>query len=103
MALVAVFAFALTAQAAKLTIINKTASEIHAIYISDSNSTNWEENVIDGYLLPSGNRLDIQITGSYKQFDLRVEDEEGNYEEYSNFPGKTREITLRGEGDSEYR
>ena len=103
MALVAVFVFALAAQAATLTVINRSASEIHAIYISSSNTNSWEENIIDGYRLPSGNKLDIRINGSYRQFDIRVEDEEGNYEEYTKFPGNTREITLFGDGDSEYR
>jgi hypothetical protein len=90
------------AQAASLKIINQSASEIHAIYISDSGSNDWEENIIDGYKLPSGNQVDIQIP-SYKKFDLRVEDKGGNYEDYSEFPGNTRQITLKGGGDSAYR
>lgn len=96
---------ALSAQALakKLTITNNTASEIHAIYISDGDSNDWEENIIEGYMLPSGNEVEIQIEGSYKQFDLRVEDEEGNYEDYMEFPGKTSQIVLHGEGDAEYR
>lgn len=103
MAFVAFFVFTGLAQAAALKLSNKSASDIHAIYISDSGTNDWEENIIEGYILPSGNEVDIQITGSYKFFDLRVEDGDGNSEEYDKFPGKTRQITLRGGGDSEYR
>ena len=98
-----VFAFTQTgAEAATLKLVNQTASEIHAIYISDSGTDNWEENIIDGYMLPSRNQVDIQIP-KYKNFDLRVEDNKGNSEDYTGFPGNTRQIILKGGGDSEYR
>lgn len=103
MALIVLFAFAPMAEAAALKIANKSASEIHAIYISDSGTDEWEENIIEGYLLPSGNELSVQINGSYDSFDVRVEDEAGNYEEYSGFPGKTRKIEIHGGGESKYQ
>lgn len=99
---VAAFAYAPEAKAAKLRLTNKSASEIHAIYISDGGASDWEENIIDGYRLPSGNTVDIQIP-KYGTFDLRVEDDEGNHEIYYDFPGKTTEIVLKGNNDSEYR
>lgn len=103
-ALVALTLSPLSAEAASaLKIVNGTASEIHAIYISDSGTDSWEENIISGYMLPPGNEVDIQINGSYGQFDLRVEDGDGNYEEYTNFPGNTSQIILNGGGDSEYQ
>ena len=103
MVFVAAFAFAHAADAARLKLLNNTASDIHAIYISDSNTNNWEENIIEGYMLPSGNELDIEIPGTYKNFDLRVEDEDGNSENYQAFPGKTKQIILNGAGESEYQ
>jgi hypothetical protein len=90
------------AQAGTLNITNASASEIHAIYISDSATNDWEENILEGYYLPSGNEVDIQIP-NYKSFDLRVEDASGNYEDYQGFPGNTKEIMLQGGGDSQYR
>ena len=97
-----VLAFSQTdSQAANLKLTNSSASEIHAIYISDSGTDDWEENIIDGYLLPPGNEVDIQIP-SYKSFDLRVEDESGNYEDYTQYPGKTKQITIKGGGQSTY-
>ena len=103
-ALVIGFTFmAFPAQAGNLKPVNKSASEIHAIYISDSGAEDWEENLIEGYLLPPGNDLTIQIHGSYHQFDLLVEDDMGNDEDYRNFPGSTTMITIKGDGESEYR
>ena len=104
--LAALTLFALTAMtldAAALGITNSSASEIHAIYISSSGTDNWEENIIVGYMLPPGNEVDVQIPSGYGQFDLRVEDGSGNYEEYLGFPGNTSQINLHGGGDSEYR
>ena len=102
LACLSILFFQADAQAAMLKLENASSSEIHAIYISDSGSANWEENIIDGYLLPPGNAVDIQIP-SYKSFDLRVEDEAGNYEDYSDFPGRTRYIKIQGGGQSSYR
>ena len=85
-----------------LKLENASSSEIHAIYISDGRASNWEENIIDGYMLPPGKTVDIEIP-SYRTFDLRVEDETGDHEDYADFPGKTRYIKLKGNGQSEYR
>ena len=93
---------AASAEAATLTLINQSASEIHAIYISDSGTDDWEENVLEGYMLPPGNQLDIQIP-SYRGFDLLLEDECGNSEDYRDFPGGTRQITIMGGGQSRYQ
>ena len=98
-----VLAFSQTdAQAGILKLANKSASEIHAIYISDSNTDDWEENIIEGYMLPPGNVVDVEIP-AYKSFDLLVEDDDGNNEDYRGFPGNTREITIQGGGRSTYR
>ncbi|MDR2488177.1 MAG: hypothetical protein LBD42_01545 [Desulfovibrio sp.] len=98
------FAFSPSAaQAGSLNLVNQSASDIHAIYICDSGADNWEENLIAGYKFPSGNQLTIQIQGSYRSFDLRVEDGEGNSEDYFDFPGNTKSIVIKGGGDSEYQ
>ena len=99
-----VLAFSLaSAQAAVLKLTNKSASEIHAIYISASGTDEWEENIIEGAMLPPGNVLDIEIPAYDKGFDLMVEDEEGNSEDYRGFPAKTKQIVLKGGGESEYK
>ena len=100
--LFALAAIPFSVEAASVKIVNNTASEIHGIYISDSSSDDWEENVIDGSYLPPGNELEIQIP-NYTKFDLRVEDNEDNYEDYRGFPGNATTIVLNGEGDADFQ
>jgi len=90
------------AEAANLRIINRSGSDIHAIYISSSGSRDWEENIIEGEYLPSGNEFTIDVRANYRFFDLRVEDRSGNSVDYFEFPGRTRVITIRRGGQSEY-
>lgn len=92
-----------TAQAGSLTIVNQSASNINAIYISDSGASDWEENIIGGSTLPSGNEITVQIQGRYNKFDLRVEAVGGGEEDYYEFPGSTTRIAIKGGGQSEYR
>jgi len=89
------------ANAATVSIVNQSSSELHAIYISGSGAGDWEENIIDGYVLPAGNEVDINIP-NYSKFDLRIEDGDGNYEEYYEFPGKVSKIYLQGGGESSF-
>ena len=101
-----IFSFVLissSAQAGNLTLINQSGFEIHAIYISDSGTDDWEENIIEGYMLPSGNQMNVEIQGGYQQFDLLIEDGNGNSEDYRDFPGRTTSITFKGGGQSTYR
>ena len=91
------------AHAGSITIVNQSASNLNAIYISDSGEGDWEENIIEGLTLPSGNELEVQINGSYSKFDLRVEAAGGGEEDYYEFPGKTRRIIIKGGGNSEYQ
>ena len=95
-------AVSLTASA-DITIRNSTSSEISAIYISGSDTDDWEENVIEGYVLPAGNEFTIPVKGSYDSFDLRVESTEGGSEDYMDFPGQTSFIELKGAGKSNYK
>ena len=92
----------LTAKA--LTLVNGTSSEINAVFISDSGTDDWEENLIpEGYVLPPGNKLEVKIEGSYKSFDLLIKSSDGGEEDYRDFPGKTKLIEFKGEGNSNYK
>lgn len=94
---------AVPANAADLNIINNTGVDIHAVYISSSGTNDWEENVIDGNYLPNGNEFTVNIHGSYNKFDLRIEDKDGNSQEYYEFPGSTNQIELQTNGKSQYQ
>ncbi len=96
--------FSFGAYAGTLTLVNGSASDLSAIYISDSGTSSWEENLIpEGSVLPAGNYIDVDIQGSYNKFDLRIESTEGGYEDYFDFPGNASKITLKGGGQSEYQ
>lgn len=92
----------LDASAATFTLINGTSSEISEVYISSSGADNWEENVIDGYVLPSGNQVNINIP-NYQTFDLLIRSSDGGEEDYREFPGNVSSITLEGAGNSSYQ
>ena len=97
------FAFSqIDAQAATLKLTNKSSSDLHSIYISPSGTDNWEENIIEGMMLPSGNEVDVEIP-NYQSFDLMVKDDQGGEEDYRDFPGKTKQITIQGGGQSTHR
>ena len=92
----------LDVSAATFTLINGTSSEISEVYISSSGDDNWEENVIDGYVLPSGNQVNINIP-NYQKFDLLIRSSDGGEEDYREFPGNVSSITLEGAGNSSYQ
>jgi len=89
-------------EAGALTIVNKTDSDIYAVYVSEGGSKHWEDNAIVGGYLPRGYELEIGIKSGWESFDLRVENAEGNYEDYRNFPGNAARIDLNGGGDADY-
>jgi hypothetical protein len=93
----------LAAQAGSLTIVNRSTSILSAIYISASSEDDWEENLLDGSRLSPGKEFTIQIRGSYRKFDLRIEAADGGEEDYFEFPGNTKRIIIKGGGDSEYQ
>ena len=96
--------FSFGAFAGTLTLVNGSSSDLSGIYISDSGTNSWEENLVpEGSVLPAGNYIDVNIQGSYNKFDLRVESTEGGYEDYFEFPGNVSKITIKGGGESEYQ
>lgn len=96
MAIVAVFTFGvffLSAVAATETnaqgrqdfvLINKTGVEIYALYVTPHSSDDWGEDILGVDTLL--NNEDAEITFSRKEkakyWDLRVEDEDGNFIEW---------------------
>ncbi len=96
-------AFATVSANADILIQNLTSSEISGIYISDASSDDWEENLIEGYVLPPGNEITITVNGQYDKFDMRVESTEGGSEDYLGFPGSVYQISLQGAGKSEIK
>jgi hypothetical protein len=102
MAVVMVMALSVAAEAAKIDIINKTGVEIHELYLSDSGTDDWEEDVLGEDTLPNGKTLRIDVSGSVDSFDLKIVDEEGDSLEFRKLDGDASEITLKNDGTAEY-
>ncbi len=68
----------------RLSLDNSTGASFRALYLSPSDSTGWEEDVLGGEGLPPGETLDIQFgPGERAAFwDLRVEAVDGHYAEW---------------------
>lgn len=61
------------------TLVNETGVEIHEIYLSPSNSNDWEEDVLGDDVLADGEEIDIEFDGSdEKYWDLMIKDQDGN-------------------------
>lgn len=62
-------------------LINETGVEIHAVYVSPSDSDDWEKDVLGKDTLPAGESVDIEFDRAEKaaMWDLRVEDKAGKY------------------------
>ena len=103
LALALVAFFSLAAEASTISITNRCGDDIYYLYISSSGASSWEEDVLGYDILENGKTLRVNVIGSYNQFDLRAEDDEGNYLEWYQFPGNTSQITLNGDGTASYQ
>ena len=95
--------FSYTAMAAPISIRNSTGFTIFYAYISDSGTTSWEEDILGSDVLSNGATLRVNVRGSYRQFDLKVVDEDGDEMLWYNFPGNVTQITIFGDGRAEYQ
>ena len=105
-ALAVVFMFlfvSFSAEAAVITVTNKTGLYLHYLYISSSNASNWEEDVMGDDILEPDESVRINVRGSYRQFDLKAVDEDGDSGEWYGFPGNVTQITLYADGTAEYK
>lgn len=61
------------------TLVNQTGIEIYSLYLSESSTDEWEEDVLGEDVLPSGERLDITFSGGDScLWDMMVTDDEGS-------------------------
>lgn len=66
------------------TLVNRTGVEIYALYVSPHSSNDWGEDILGADTLLSGEELDVffSIRERAKLWDIRIEDDEGNYIEW---------------------
>ena len=79
-------------------LINLTGAPVTSVYLSPSASGGWEENILAGSDLKSGNVLNIRFNPNETavMWDMRIEGADGHYAEWKNLNlGNTSQITLR--------
>jgi hypothetical protein len=89
-----VLAFSAAAFAGTIQIVNATGFTLQEIYVSDSGTEDWEEDVLGGDVLEDGVTLNLQVNGSYEYFDLAAVDGEDNQASWTGLPGNARKITI---------
>ena len=95
--------FSFAAEAGVITITNRCGDDIYYLYLSSSGASDWEEDILGpSDILENRATLRVNVQGSYRSFDLRAEDDEGNYLEWYGFPGNSTRITLNADGTAEY-
>lgn len=78
-------------------LINQTGADIHALYITPSDSKDWQEDILGVDTLPAGEKADITFNRGEKaaKWDIRIEDSEGAYIEWEDLDLLTaKKVTL---------
>lgn len=87
-------------------LVNNTGVDIYAVYIAPSNSDEWGEDVMAEDVLVDEDSVMIVFPGKQKEamWDIRVEDEDGDYLEWHGFNLKEiSEIVLLPNGQAQYQ
>jgi hypothetical protein len=65
-------------------LINLTGSTLRAVYVSPSDSTGWEEDVLGGDALNDGETVDLRFSPEERAalWDIKVESADGHYAEW---------------------
>jgi hypothetical protein len=65
-------------------LINFTGTELRSVYLSPSNSSGWEENILGANTFKDGDTLNIRFDPDEKtaKWDLRVEGVDSRYAEW---------------------
>ena len=92
-----------SAEAAVITVTNKTGLYLHYLYISSSNASDWEEDIMGDDVLAPDESVRVNVRGSYKKFDLKAVDGDGDSGEWYGFPGNVTRITIYADGTAEYK
>ncbi|MBX3291346.1 MAG: argininosuccinate lyase [Acidobacteria bacterium] len=65
-------------------LVNRTGVEIYALYVTPHNAKDWGEDILGADTLLNNEELEISFSRKEraKYWDLRIEDEDGNYIEW---------------------
>ena len=93
----------IAAEAGVIIVHNETGFDLWEIYLSDSGTNDWEEDVMGANIFEADTILRINVTGSWDSFDLMAVDGEGNQVIWYNLPGSVSEIAIYADGTAEYQ
>lgn len=81
------FAFPSAIGAQDFTLVNETGVEIYALYVTPNRAKDWGDDILGVDTLPAGDSVLVNFApnAKYKYWDIRVEDEDGNYIEWAKF------------------
>lgn len=85
------------------TLVNRTGTEIHKVFISPHHDDSWGEDILGRDTLDKGESVDIKFHRSEtaEHWDLKIIDKEGNSIVWENFNLlKISKIVLRYEGNT---
>jgi hypothetical protein len=106
----AAFALLLAATASLLAgkqdfvLVNKTGLTVDQLYVSSSDTENWEEDVLGRDVLPNGQSVTITFEGREKQclYDLKIVDEDGDELVWTEIDlCRASQVTLKPKGVAE--
>ena len=97
-----VLAFAGSAEAGQIMVTNGTGFALHQIYISDSGTEDWEEDLLGNQILEDGETLRVPVDGAFTKFDLAAVDEDGDSVAWYGIPGGASSVTIYADGTAEY-
>ena len=83
------------------TLVNKTAVEINALYVSPADKNEWGEDILGRDTLPAGETVEIEFDPEEEaeKWDLRVEDKQGNSIEWTDLDlTEISKVTLNYDG-----
>ena len=83
-----------------VTIVNSTGATIHTVFLSPSDSQDWQENILGMNYFDNGDSLKVAINGNASDvaWDLRIEDRDRHYAEWKGMHiNNISTITLRVE------
>jgi hypothetical protein len=65
-------------------LVNRTGVEIYALYVTPHNAKDWGEDILGADTLFNNEELEISFSRKERSkfWDLRIEDDEGNYIEW---------------------
>ena len=74
-------------------LTNKSSSSVTGFYVSHTGTASWEENLLEGAYLPSGNEITVNITDGR---DVCEYDIKGDFEDGSKFEDRNLNLCEMG-------